>query len=56
MLYPRMMGFAEVAWSPAGKRDLEKFEARLKPQIEQLDAAGINSRHGPDDASKYMVH
>ena len=56
MLYPRLMGFAEVAWSPAGKRDAEKFEARLKPQIEQLDAAGINSRHGPDDASKYMVH
>jgi hexosaminidase len=56
MLYPRMMGFAEVAWSPEGKRDLEKFEARLKPQIELLDAAGINSRHGPDDASKYMVH
>jgi hexosaminidase len=56
MLYPRMMAFAEVAWSPAGRRDLETFEARLKPQIEQLDAAGINSRHGPDDASKYMVH
>jgi hexosaminidase len=56
MLYPRMMGFAEVAWSPAGRRDPERFEARLRPQIEQLDAAGINSRHGPDDASKYMVH
>jgi hexosaminidase len=56
MLYPRMMAFAEVAWSPAGQRDQEKFEARLRPQIEQLDAAGINSRHGPDDASKYMVH
>jgi hexosaminidase len=56
MLYPRMMAFAEVAWSPAAQRDQEKFEARLRPQIEQLDAAGINSRHGPDDASKYMVH
>jgi hexosaminidase len=56
MLYPRMMAFAEVAWSPAGKRDPEKFEARLRPQIEVLDAAGINSRHGPDDASKYMTH
>lgn len=55
MLYPRMMAFAEVAWSPAGKRDQEKFEARLRPQIEQLDAAGINSRHGPGDASKYMT-
>ncbi|GAB3454187.1 beta-N-acetylhexosaminidase [Massilia terrae] len=56
MLYPRMMGFAEVAWSPAGPRDMEKFEARLQPQVEQLDAAGITVRHGPDDASKYMVH
>jgi hexosaminidase len=56
MLYPRMMAFAEVAWSPAAKRDQEKFEARLRPQIEVLDAAGINSRHGPDDASKYMTH
>lgn len=56
MLYPRMMAFAEVAWSPAAKRDKEKFEARLKPQIEALDAAGINSRHGPWDASKYMTH
>jgi hexosaminidase len=56
MLYPRMMAFAEVAWSPAGKRDLERFEQRLRPHVEQLDAAGINSRHGPDDASKYMVH
>ncbi|HEU4376803.1 MAG TPA: beta-N-acetylhexosaminidase [Telluria sp.] len=56
MLYPRMMAFAEVAWSPAARRDQEKFEARLRPQIEVLDAAGINSRHGPDDASKYMTH
>jgi N-acetyl-beta-hexosaminidase len=50
------MAFAEIAWSPAGKRDLERFEQRLRPHVEQLDAAGINSRHGPDDASKYMVH
>jgi N-acetyl-beta-hexosaminidase len=51
-----MMAFAEVAWSPAAKRDVERFEQRLRPQIEQLDKAGINARHNADDASKYMVH
>jgi hexosaminidase len=56
MIYPRMMAFAEVAWSPAAKRDVERFEQRLRPQIEQLDKAGINARHNADDASKYMVH
>ena len=56
MLYPRMLALAEVAWSPAAKRDAQEFETRLQPHFLRFDAAGINVRHSADDASKYMTH
>ncbi|WP_106399935.1 beta-N-acetylhexosaminidase [Actinocorallia populi] len=44
MLYPRLPGLAEVAWSPAPK-DWSSYVPRLRAHTLRWDAAGITSYH-----------
>ncbi len=41
-LYPRLLALAERGWSPAETRDPEDFRRRLAPQVERLEAMGVN--------------
>lgn len=44
MMYPRLCAMAEVAWSPADKRDFTGFTARLRTHLARLQAMGIEYR------------
>ena len=41
MVFPRLAAVAEVAWSPAAKRDWKDFEARMQDQLGRYRALGI---------------
>jgi len=42
MAYPRMFAVAEVAWTPASKKDFENFLTRFNVQKIRYDKIGIN--------------
>jgi hexosaminidase len=44
MLFPRLLAFAEVAWSPTAGRRYENFRGRLPFQLARLDAQHVNYR------------
>jgi hexosaminidase len=44
MAFPRACALSEVLWSLAGEHDFSRFRARLKAQLERLDASGVNYR------------
>ncbi len=44
MALPRMCALAEVAWSPAEKRDTKNFLDRMNKHYERLDAMNVNYR------------
>jgi len=45
MLLPRMLALAEVAWTPAAKKDYTDFsEQRIPHHLQRLDAAGYDYR------------
>lgn len=44
MLYPRALAAAEVAWSPAEKKNYECFSKRIKKHLLYLDRRGITFR------------
>ncbi len=39
--FPRACAFAEVGWTPAGKKDFPDFKKRLKAYSERMDMMGI---------------
>lgn len=41
MLLPRLAAFAEVVWSPGGKRDWAEFEQRLRVMRRRYQAVGL---------------
>ncbi len=43
MTFPRAAAFAEMAWTPAGRRDWAGFLTRLVPQIDRYRELGIAS-------------
>jgi len=45
MTFPRAAALAELAWTPASRRDWTSFESRLPTQLHRYDALGI--RHAP---------
>lgn len=45
MLLPRLQAEAEVAWTPAEKKDLEDFLQRLLIDYKRLDRMGVNYRN-----------
>ena len=42
LIFPRMPGHAEVAWSPAEVRDWETYKVRLGKQKARFEAMGVN--------------
>ena len=42
MTYPRALALAEVGWTPKGKKDYDRFKARVKARIPYLDAMQVN--------------
>ena len=44
MAFPRMCALAEVAWSPAARRDFGEFMQRLRVHLARLDAKNVNYR------------
>ncbi len=44
MVFPRMLAFSEVVWSPSESRDFGGFIERLDWHFDRLDALGVNYR------------
>jgi hypothetical protein len=42
MLFPRLIAFSEVVWSPKEKREWKDFEKKLPVVFGKLEAQGIN--------------
>jgi hexosaminidase len=40
--YPRLVGLAEVLWSPKGHRDWEDFSRRLQVHYQRLDVMDVD--------------
>ncbi|MEU6892289.1 beta-N-acetylhexosaminidase [Streptomyces sp. NPDC046557] len=48
MAFPRMLGLAELGWSPAASRDWPAYSRRLAAQAPRLDAQGVTYYRAPD--------
>jgi hexosaminidase len=52
MAFPRLGALSEVVWTPAERKDLADFKARLPTYLSRLRSYGVNYRRPrPDDAS-----
>ena len=47
MLFPRLLGYAEIGWSAPETRNWEEYKVRLGKQAERFNAMGINYYHSP---------
>lgn len=47
MVFPRLMGYAEIAWSPGSALGWEGYRQRLAQQEARLEALGINFYRSP---------
>jgi hexosaminidase len=47
LAFPRLVGIAEVGWSPADTRDWDEFKARLGAHGPRLTALGVNFHRSP---------
>jgi hexosaminidase len=47
LIFPRALGYAEMAWSPAGKRDWATYRTRLAKHAPRLDAMGVGFYKSP---------
>lgn len=47
MAFPRLLGFAEIGWSPAAGRTWEEYRARLGTHGPRLTALGVNFYAAP---------
>jgi hexosaminidase len=55
LLFPRIIGYAEIGWTPAAQRDWTDYRERLAAQQAWLDRQGINYYRSPKvpwDANK----
>jgi len=43
MIFPRLAGMAETAWSPAGRKDWPGFAHRIPAQLARYDALGLHA-------------
>jgi hexosaminidase len=48
MLFPRLIGIAEIGWSPKGGRSWNEYRRRLGAQAERLAALGIDFFRSPE--------
>ncbi len=42
MVFPRIIGHAEIGWTPANQRNWDEYEERLRKHTKRLEAMGIN--------------
>nr|WP_242984765.1 family 20 glycosylhydrolase [Clostridium taeniosporum] len=42
MIYPRLLGYSEIGWTPKDSRDWNEYKSRLKKHGERLKNQGIN--------------
>ncbi|RLD55963.1 MAG: beta-N-acetylhexosaminidase, partial [Bacteroidetes bacterium] len=42
MVFPRIIGHAEIGWTPADQRNWDEYEERLRKHTKRLEAMGIN--------------
>lgn len=42
MIYPRLLGYAEIGWTPKESRDWNEYKLRLKKQGSRMNYEGIN--------------
>lgn len=42
MIYPRLLGYAEIGWTPKENRNWEEYKMRLEMQEERLGYEGVN--------------
>lgn len=47
MAFPRLLGCAEIAWSPAAGRDWDEYRVRLGAHGPRLEALGVNFYRSP---------
>jgi hexosaminidase len=48
MFFPRLIGIAEIGWSPRTGRNWNEYRVRLGAQANRLDEIGINYYRSPD--------
>jgi hexosaminidase len=48
LAFPRLLGHAEIAWSPATGRSWADYRRRLTAQGERLDALGVSFHRSPE--------
>ncbi len=48
MIYPRLLGYAEIGWTPKEARDWLEYKSRLEKQRERMKNQGINYYNGMD--------
>ena len=41
LMFPRLLGYAEIGWTPAGRRDWDTYAPRAERQVEALEARGV---------------
>ena len=47
MIYPRLLGYAEIGWTPKENRDWNEYKVRLEKQGERMFNEGINYYEDP---------
>jgi len=47
LIFPRALGYAEMAWSPAAKREWSSYRTRLAKHAPRLDALGVGYYKSP---------
>jgi hexosaminidase len=48
MAFPRILGIAEIGWTPQARRDWNGYEIRLAAQGARLEALGVNFYRSPE--------
>ncbi len=48
LAFPRLLGIAEIGWSPARGRSWAEYRLRLAAQAPLLDALGVNYYRSPE--------
>lgn len=46
MIYPRLLGYAEIGWTPKSNRNWDEYKNRLKKAEERLKIEGVNYYKG----------
>jgi hexosaminidase len=42
MVFPRLIGHAEIGWTPSSQRNWDEYQLRLRKHIKRLDAMNVN--------------